>query len=140
MKRTLFIILITIPFNLLIAQTNNTSQHIPLIEFIKNVENKFNVKCFYEENWASKYNVYNTINETDLESVLTQALKGNSQLKYFIYQDNYIIFTELLNIDQTDIYYSKINYLKTDVSTANGSESDREEKVIHQQMNITTYY
>src|SRR6056297_444624 len=112
-----------------IAVAQDTNKKITLRELIEHVENKFNVKCFYQEEWLDKHEVTNSLYNSSIDSVLYVAFNSNNLLKYYIYQDTYVIFSEVETIDlrKNDIDYQAVNS-KNQV-TINNSEN---EKIIHQ--------
>lgn len=79
--------------------SQNYQEKILLKDFVIQIEKKFNVKCFYDESWLEKYQVINSTDKLSIEEVLEDALTDNKILKYFYYKDEYIIFTEIENID-----------------------------------------
>ncbi len=104
-------------------------EKIPLREFIVQVEQKFNVKCFYDEKWLDKYEVFNSLNESDIDSVMNKALVSNNLLKYFIYQDEYVIFSEVVSIDLRE---KNIQSTEENMEEQKTVDNAKNEKIIHQ--------
>ncbi len=127
MKNSFLIFFLLIANYIVIAQDSN--KKITLRELIENVENKFNVKCFYQEEWLDKHKVTNSICNSSIDSVLYVAFESNNLLKYYIYQDTYVIFSEVESIDlrKNDIDYQVVD--TENQVTINNSEN---EKIIHQ--------
>lgn len=126
MRKILFILFLTGVSHFLLAQ--NSYNLIPLEDFINQLEQKFSVKCFYNEEWLYKYEVINSIDKSTVDSVLQEGFSNNSFLKYFIYQDRYVIFSE---IESVDLRKKNIQVNSEEVEYQTKSQNTKNEKIIY---------
>lgn len=125
-KIIVFILLNILINNILLAQ--DKYEKISFDEFIVKVEETFNVKFFYKKEWIENLKVNKVDFNNELSTILEEAIKEKSFIKYYIYDNKFIILTRLDNVDQTGKYiksaYTQTNYKPN-------SELSESENTIH---------
>jgi CarboxypepD_reg-like domain len=114
-KKYIYLFLILLQF----TNTNSYSQTKTELKeknlsIISEIEKKFNVSFYYEEFWLENSKLNDFTLDLSLKETLESSFK-NSSLKYFLYQDKYVILTYLENLDLSNGMISFDNNVDAEV-------------------------
>jgi len=89
------ILLCIIPWNVLSQpieeiKISGNFRNVPMVSFLKTLENQYGVKSFYKDSWIEPYTVNTNFSDTPLIKALNSVFTGH-ELNYEIFQDHALI-------------------------------------------------
>jgi hypothetical protein len=125
-KKYIYLLLALLQLNILstIAQTKSENKEKNLY-ILSEIEKEFKVEFYFEEFWLENSKLNDFLPNLSLEETLERSFK-NSSLKYFLYQDKFIILTYLENLDLSS---GMISFENIDVEEVEYTMDDNDELI-----------
>ena len=121
----ILILLSIIIVNISYSQNTNVQNNLQHnVEIIKSIENQFNVKFFYNEEWLKDIKLLDNYNNQNLDILLSKLFE-NTEIEYYQHQKEYIILTKGEELIQKELKESAIY---DDIEVVYGDETEDEIK------------